>query len=129
MVSVRQSVLLNFKMNKEEKVTENLLKIGTDNFKTEVLDSGTPVLVDFWAEWCMPCRMIAPVVDELSGDYKGKVKFAKVNVDNNPALATDLQILSIPVLILFKNGKEITRITGANPKEYIQKEIDKALAG
>jgi len=115
-------------MNKEEKVAENLLKIGTDNFKTEVLDSDTPVLVDFWAEWCAPCRMISPVIDELSGDYKGKVKFAKVDVDNNTALATDLQILSIPVLILFKNGKEITRITGANPKEYIQKEIDKALA-
>ncbi|MBL7155972.1 MAG: thioredoxin [Candidatus Omnitrophica bacterium] len=98
-------------------------------FKTEVLDSDIPVVVDFWAEWCMPCRMVSPVIDELSEDYKGKIKFLKVNVDNNPQLATELQILSIPVLILFKNGKEIKRITGANPKEYIEKEIELAIKG
>ena len=75
----------------------------------------------------MPCRMITPVVEELSEDYKGKVKFTKVNVDDNTQLATELQILSIPVLILFKNGKELTRITGANAKEFIKKEIETAL--
>ena len=108
-------------------MADNLLDVNSNDFKKEVLNSEIPVLVDFWAEWCMPCRMIAPVVDELSEDYKGKVKFAKVNVDNNTQLATNLQILSIPLLILFKNGKEVTRIVGANPKEAIQKEIDSAL--
>jgi len=108
-------------------VSQNALDVSTANFKNEVLNSDVPVLVDFWAEWCMPCRMIAPVVDELSQDYKGRMKVAKVNVDENPELATDLQILSIPLLILFKGGKEMTRITGANPKEYIQKEIENAL--
>ena len=112
---------------KEEGVAGNLLEINTDSFKKEVLTSAIPVLVDFWAEWCMPCRMISPVIEELSQDYKGKVKFAKVNVDNNTQLTTDLQILSIPALILFKNGKEVTRIMGANTKEYIKREIDSAL--
>jgi thioredoxin 1 len=107
----------------------NLLEINTDNFKSEVLNSNVPVVVDFWAQWCMPCRMITPIVDELSGDYKGKIKFVKVNVDDNPRLATDMQVLSIPVLIIFKNGKEIKRIQGANPKPYIEKEIEKALKG
>lgn len=104
-----------------------LLEVNTDSFKSEILDSNIPVLVDFWAEWCMPCRMIAPIVEELSEDYKGRVKFVKVNVDNNTRLATDLQILSIPSLIIFKDGKEVKRIMGANPKPQIQKEIDAAL--
>ena len=107
----------------------NLLEVNSDNFKTEVLNSALPVLVDFGAEWCMPCRMIEPIIDELSKDYKGKIKFVKANVDNNTQLATDLQILSIPVLIIFKNAKEIKRITGANPKSVIQKEIETALQG
>lgn len=101
--------------------------VNSNNFKTEILDSGVPVLADFWAEWCMPCKMISPIVDKLAKDYEGKVKFVKVNVDDNTELATNLQILSIPVLILFKEGKELTRITGANPGEYIKKEIDTAL--
>lgn len=109
-------------------MAEHVSEINTQNFKTEVLESELPVLVDFWAEWCMPCRMISPIIDELSAGYKGKVKFAKVNVDNNTDLATELQILSIPQLILFRNGKEITRMTGANPKEFIQREIDTALS-
>ncbi|UCD55901.1 MAG: thioredoxin [Candidatus Omnitrophota bacterium] len=105
----------------------NLLEINENNFKAEVLDSALPVLVDFWAEWCMPCRMIAPVIDQLSRNYKGRVKFVKMNIDNNTQLATNLQILSIPVLIIFKKGKEIKRIQGANPKSTIQKEIEAAL--
>ncbi|OGW75098.1 MAG: thioredoxin [Omnitrophica bacterium RBG_13_46_9] len=108
-------------------MAEDLVEINMGNFKEEVLSSKIPVLVDFWAEWCMPCRMIAPIIAELSKDYKGKVKIAKVDVDNNAELATELQILSIPVLILFRNGREIARITGANPKTYIQKEIETAL--
>jgi len=108
-------------------MTKKLIEVNIGNFKDEVLNSEIPVLVDFWAEWCMPCRMISPIIDELSEDYKGKIKFTKVNVDNNTKLATDLQILSIPVLILFKDGEEIKRIVGANPKPYIQKEINTVL--
>jgi len=114
-------------LKKEKKVAENLLEVNTDNFKKEILDSDIPVLVDFWAEWCMPCRMISPIVEELSQDYKGKIKVAKVDVDNNTGLATDLQILSIPLLILFKDGKELTRIVGVTPKERVAKEIETAL--
>lgn len=112
---------------KEERVAGNLLEVNTDSFKKEVLTSTIPVLVDFWTEWCMPCRLISPVLEELSQDYNEKVKFTKVNVDDNTQLATDLQILSIPALILFKNGKEVTRIMGANTKEYIKREIDSVL--
>ena len=108
-------------------MSEHVTNVRTDDFKTEVLDSDIPVVVDFWAEWCMPCKMIAPVVDELSKDYKGKVKFAKVNVDDNTQLATDLHVMSIPLLVFFKNGTEITRMVGANPKQAVQKEIEEAL--
>ena len=108
-------------------MAQKVMDIDSQSYKKEILETDTPVLVDFWAEWCMPCRMMSPVVDKLSKDYEGKVKFAKVNVDNNPKLATDLQILSIPVLILFKNGKELTRITGVNSEQNVKREIDTAL--
>jgi len=104
-----------------------MLELKQENFEKEVLKSEKPVLVDFWAGWCVPCRLISPVIDELAGDYKGKIKFVKVNVDDNAELATDLQILSIPALILFRKGEELLRITGVNPKGYIQKEIEEAL--
>ena len=110
-------------------MAKNLLEITESNFETEVLKAHIPVLVDFWAEWCMPCKMIAPIINELSVDYKNKVKFVKVNVDNNTQLATTMHILSIPLLVLFKDGKEVTRIVGANPKQAIAKEIDTALKG
>lgn len=108
-------------------MSNRVTSVDSQNFTDEVLNSDIPVMVDFWAPWCMPCRMVSPIIDELSEHYKAKVKFTKVNVDDNTELATDLQILSIPLLILFKSGKEMTRIVGANPKEYIQKEIDRAL--
>jgi len=109
-------------------VATNVLQVNAAEFKKEVLESKTPVVVDFWAEWCMPCRMIAPSIDELSGEYKGKIKFVKINVDDNPELTTELQILSIPTLVVFKDGEAVKRITGANPKNVIQKEIKSALA-
>ena len=114
-------------MKRREKVAKNLLEVSTENFKKEILDSEIPVLVDFWAPWCAPCKMIAPAIEGLAEEYSGKVKFAKVNVDDNPQLATEMQVLSIPLLIVFKNGEERTRITGANPKEYIQRQIDTAI--
>ena len=109
------------------KVTEALKEINSDVFEKEVLSSSLPVVVDFWAGWCMPCKMLTPVIDELAKEYEGKVKFAKVNVDNNTELATNLQILSIPVLIVFNKGKEVTRIVGVNPKQDIEREINEAI--
>lgn len=109
-------------------MSQKLTDVDSGTFKKEVLDSDVPVVVDFWAEWCMPCRMISPIVDELSDEYNGKVKFAKLNIDNNTDLASELQILSIPALVLFRKGKELMRITGANPKEQIIEKIDGALS-
>ena len=108
-------------------MAEALKEINSDVFEKEVLSSSLPVVVDFWAGWCMPCKMLTPVIDELAKEYEGKVKFAKVNVDNNTELATNLQILSIPVLIVFNKGKEVTRIVGVNPKQDIEREINEAI--
>ena len=108
-------------------MTEALKEINSDVFEKEVLSSSLPVVVDFWAGWCMPCKMLTPVIDELAKEYEGKVKFAKVNVDNNTELATNLQILSIPVLIVFNKGNEVTRIVGVNPKQDIEREINEAI--
>ena len=90
--------------------------ITNQNFKEEVLQSDRPVLVDFWAPWCGPCRMLAPVLEELDGDLAGKVKVAKVNVDEEMELAAQFQVASIPTLILFQNGQAVRRTVGAQPK-------------
>jgi thioredoxin 1 len=99
--------------------------ITTDNFDTEVLGSDTPVLVDFWAEWCMPCKMIAPVLEELSTEYDGKLKIGKLDVDAQGDLAIKFGVQSIPTLILFKGGEEVGRRVGAAPKPSIE-ELFKA---
>ncbi len=97
------------------------------NFDTEVLKSETPVLVDFWAPWCGPCRMVAPVVDELSDEYDGKVKFVKLNTDDNVGTATKYQIRSIPTLLVFKGGEPVGQIIGFRPKSDLKKRLDAAL--
>ena len=96
-------------------------------FKSEVLDSQTPVLVDFWATWCAPCRAIAPSLEELATQYKGQLKIAKVDVDENQAIAAQFGIRSIPTLLMFKGGKVIEQLVGAAPKAKLEDAIKKAL--
>ena len=93
------------------------------NFKSEVLESDTPVLVDFWAAWCMPCKMIAPIVEEIAGDFNGKVKGGKLNTDENQRTAMEYQIMGIPSLLVYKNG-QVDRIVGVVPKEQIKRTLE-----
>ncbi len=99
-----------------------------DNFQAEVLDSDKPVLVDFWAAWCGPCRMIAPLIEEIARDYDGVAKIGKLDVDNNQRVAMQYGIRSIPSLLIFKGGKVVDQIIGAVPKSHITAKLD-AIAG
>ena len=94
--------------------------VTKDNFKAEVLESSTPVLVDFWADWCMPCKMIAPVLKELSDEYEGKIKIGKLNVDEHGDLASEYNVLSIPTLLLFKDGEVVKQHVGAAPRAALE---------
>ena len=98
-------------------------KVSDKDFETEVLKSTKPVVVDFWAEWCGPCRMIAPALEEIAGTMNGKVKIVKLNVDENPATAAKYGIMSIPTLMLFKNGELASRQVGAAPKQRLEQWI------
>ena len=103
------------------------IEINDSNFKSEVTDSAMPVLVDFWAPWCGPCRMIAPILEELAKEYDGKVKVVKINVDDSPNTASEYGIRSIPTLILFKDGKVFEKTVGAQSKENLKQLVDKSL--
>ena len=105
-----------------------LTHVSTTSWDDEVLKSQLPVFVDFWAEWCGPCRMVGPAVEQLAQSLSGKVKIAKLNVDENQEIAVKYGIQSIPSLVLFNNGKEISRTVGAAPKEAYQKFIEDSLA-
>ena len=96
-------------------------------FDTDVILSDTPVLVDFWAPWCGPCRMVAPIVEELAGEYEGRVKFMKLNTDENPRVASQFGIRSIPTLLVFKQGQIVGQIVGFRPKSDLQKRLDAVL--
>jgi thioredoxin 1 len=102
-------------------------EINDSSFKSEVTDSQMPVLVDFWAPWCGPCRMVAPVLEELAKEYEGKVKVVKLNIDENQGTATEYGVRSIPTLILFKDGKECEKMIGVQSKENLKQMVDKIL--
>ena len=107
-------------MSAAQQVTES-------TFKPEVLDSTVPVLVDFWAPWCGPCRMVAPVVDEIAVQYEGKIKVVKVNTDDNPKIASEYGIRSIPTLMIFKDGQKVDMVVGAVPKTTLATTLEKYL--
>ena len=104
------------------------LEITDATFEEEVVKSDTPVVVDFWAEWCGPCKMIAPLVEELAGEYDGKVKFTKLDVDSNPQTPMQFGVRGIPTLLIFNDGKPVGQVVGAVPKNMLKKRVDEAIA-
>ncbi|MBI2845241.1 MAG: thioredoxin [Chloroflexi bacterium] len=104
------------------------IKVDTQSFQNKVLGSEKPVLVDFWAEWCAPCRALEPIVEELSREFDGQVVFAKLNVDENPEIAQEYGVYGIPTMIVFDKGKEESRIIGLRPKTYISQALNKVAA-
>lgn len=106
----------------------NSIKVSSQTWEQEVLKSAAPVMVDFWAEWCGPCRMIAPTIEELAGEYNGKLKICKLNTDENPDVAGRYQIMGIPSLLFFKDGKLIDKIVGAASKKQFKDKINVVLS-
>jgi thioredoxin 1 len=108
-------------------MAEHIIEVTDTNFQAEVLEAGTPVLVDFWAPWCGPCRVVAPALEEIAGE-RDDLRIVKLNVDDNQLTAAQYQVLAIPTMILFRNGQEAKRIQGAMPKKRIESELEPALA-
>lgn len=107
--------------------SKNIITVTAQNFDAEVVKSAQPVLVDFWAEWCGPCKMLIPVLDELANEYEGRARIAKVNIDESQDLAIQFGIQSIPTLLLFKNGQVVGQSVGAKPKGALKQVLDAAL--
>jgi thioredoxin 1 len=105
----------------------NLSTVTDDSFQKEVLEAEQPTFVDFWASWCGPCRMIGPIFEELSGEYSGKVKFAKMNVDENPKTPANYGVRGIPTLMMFKGGKMVDQVVGAVPRGQLENIVKKVL--
>ncbi len=104
------------------------VSVSDESFKVEVLESEQPVLVDFWAEWCAPCKMIGPIVEDLSNEYVGKFKFTKLNVDDSPNTAAQYGVRGIPTLLIFHGGQPVDQVVGAVPKNVLKGRVDNALA-
>jgi thioredoxin 1 len=105
----------------------NLFVVTDESFQKEVLEAEQPTFVDFWASWCGPCRMVGPIFEELSGEYSGKVRFAKVNVDENPKTPANYGVRGIPTLMMFKGGKMVDQVVGAVPKSQLENIVKKVL--
>lgn len=103
-----------------------LVEVTDATFEEEVINSESPVLVDFWADWCAPCKMIAPLVEELSEEFDGQVKFAKLDVDSNPKTATNYGVRSIPTLLIFNGGQPVDQVVGAVPKSVLKRRLEEA---
>jgi thioredoxin 1 len=113
---------------KEQRIMAKPADVTDQDFESEVINADVPTLVDFWAPWCGPCRMVAPIVEELAGEYEGRVKFVKLNTDENPAVSGRYGIRSIPTLLVFKNGEVKGQIVGFRPKSELKNRLDSVLA-
>jgi thioredoxin 1 len=107
--------------------SDKIITLNDKNFQDEIKETQVPILVDFWAEWCAPCRMIAPMLDEIADEYEGKIKIGKLNVDQNRSIAAQFGVMSIPTLIVFKGGEMVEQMIGAQPKENLLKVLQSVI--
>jgi thioredoxin 1 len=125
--NIKEETIIKSK-EKENIMSKNIVTLTDQNFQKEVLESDVPVLVDFWAPWCAPCRIVAPVVEQLADEYIGKFKIAKLNTDENNKTASTYGIMSIPTLGIFKDGQLVDGVVGAVPKQTLSKKLDEHIS-